>query len=779
MKNLSGRVVKKLGWIFGTILAVAAITAVAWWLLPKPPLLDDVAFSRAIYDRNGSLLRVTLSTDEKFRIFVPLAEISPAVGNVTLFQEDRYFRNHPGVNPFSIARAAAGRLGLGTARGGASTISMQLARLRYHLSTRTVWGKLGQMLRALQIERHYSKAQILEAYLNLAPYGGNVEGVGAASLLFLGKSPAALSLPEAAALGVIPQSPARRVPRVGRENPELSAAYRRLWTRLAASRPGLDPLGAEYVFAAGSRPFAAPHFTSLILGQLAPAAHRPAEIRTTLDRRFQELLERRISDFVGARDSQGIHNAAALLIDPRTMEVLAQVGSADFFDANIDGQVDGTRGRRSPGSALKPFVYALAMDQGLVHPFTLLADAPRRFGDYDPENFDREFAGPIRVADALTRSRNVPAIALAARLSSPTLYQLLVRGGVALTRSEAEYGLTLPLGGGEVTMEELVQLYAALANGGASRPVRRLASDASPAGVRILSPESAFLTLEMLRQNPPPSGHAGGVAWKTGTSNGFCDAWAIAVTGRYVLAVWVGNFNGRNNAAFVGGVTAGPLLFQMLDALRANGGADPEIPAEPPGLNVRKIELCAVSGQLPTAFCQHRVQGWFIPGVSPIGTCEIHREVLIDAATGLRVPTDDGTRVLRREVFEFWPHDLLALFRQAGVPRRLSPPFAPGAEPEMEGMAGSARPRILSPRGDRTYLRRAVDSGSADRGIVLRAQAAADATKIFWFADRVFLGSSASLEPLAWQPSPGSYHVRAIDDRGRSATCLVTLQAAR
>jgi penicillin-binding protein 1C len=778
MKRSSSGRQKWLHAVFRAAVIVGTLAAAGWGLLPKPPLLEDVAFSRTVYDRNGTLLRMTLSADEKFRVFVPLAEISPEIVNVTLFQEDRYFRQHPGVNPFSVARAAAGRIGIGSSRGGASTVSMQLARLRYHLPTRTLSGKFAQMLRALQLERHYSKSQILEAYLNLAPYGGNVEGIGAASLLYFGKSAGALSLPEAVALGVIPQSPARRAPRLEHENRALNAAHQRLWSRLREIRPDLDPLGAEFVVVVGQRPFAAPHFTSQILRAPRPATSPPVEVRTTLDRNLQYLLERRISDFVSTRESHGVHNAAALLLDARTMEVLAQVGSADFFDAAIAGQVDGTRGRRSPGSALKPFVYALAMDQGLVHPSTLLADAPRRFGDYDPENFDRDFAGPIRVADALTRSRNVPAIALAAQLSAPTLYEFLIRAGVRLTRSESEYGLTLPLGGAEVTMEELVRLYAALANGGVSRPVRRLLAEGSSPGIRVLSPESAFLTVEMLRQNPAPAGYASDVAWKTGTSNGFCDAWAIAVTGRYVLAVWVGNFNGQHNTAFVGGATAGPLLFQMLDALRGSD-SDPGVMTDPAGLNVRKVELCAVSGQLPTAACRHRVDGWFIPGVSPIGTCEIHREVLVDIATGLRVSTDDGTRALRRDVYEFWPHDLLALFRQAGVPRRLAPPFAPGAEPEMDGTAGAGRPRILSPRGDRTYLSRAADSPSLDRGIVLRAQAAADATKIYWFADRVFLGSSVSLEPLAWQPSPGSYRVRAMDDRGRSTTCLVTLQVAR
>jgi penicillin-binding protein 1C len=728
-------------------LALAAILVLAllgsvWLFLPQPPPLDGVSWSQRVLDRDGRLLRVTLSADEKYRVHTPLGRVSPELIAATLQREDQHFWNHPGVNPVATLRAtfhaALGHAG----RGGASTITMQLARLRYGLRTRTVRGKLVQIWRALEIERHYSKAQILETYLDLAPYGRNIEGVGAASLMYFGRQPAALSRHEAMALSAIPQSPTRRALRGDAERPP---------------------------------PLLAPHFT--LRASARQATQR--EITTTLDRDLQRLIERRIAAYVEANRRLGVTNATAMLVDARTMDVLAQAGSADFFDGTISGQVDGTRSRRSPGSTLKPFIYALAMDQGLIHPLTMLADAPRRFGGYNPENFDGDFAGPIKACDALARSRNVPAVALDAQLAHPTLYAFLKRGGVALPREESFYGLALPLGGGEVTMEEIVRLYAVLANGGRLRGLQRVLPHTADAGTRLVSPEAAFLTLEMLGRVPRPgTGSAAGdegVYWKTGTSMGFRDAWSVAVFDHYVLAVWVGNFDGSRNSAFVGRTCAGPLLFQMIDAMRGAGRASPRTLAPPRDANLQRVEFCAVTGQLPTAACAHRVTGWFMPGISPIAQCEVHREIFVDNETGLRVSPNDGTREAHREVFEFWPSDLLALFEKAGLPRRRPPPFAPGSGVETIARSGRA-PLIISPAHGRTYAIRADDD--ALRAIPLAAQTDADVARLYWFADRTFLGTTGARETLQWRPSPGTYRLVALDDHGRSGGATVTLQMA-
>jgi penicillin-binding protein 1C len=541
----------------------------------------------------------------------------------------------------------------------------------------------------------------------------------------------------------------------------------------------MESLSADFAALPSARPqLTAPHFVSRVASQVGGES----AIRTTLDAQLQQVLERRISGYIATNSRLGVHNASAMLIDSRTMEVLAEVGSANFFDESIDGQVNGTRSRRSPGSTLKPFIYALAMDQGLLHPLTMLTDAPRSFGSYNPENFDGEFAGPIKAAEALARSRNLPAVTVAAQLAHPTFYEFLKRGGVELPHDESFYGLSLPLGGGEVTMEELVRLYAALANGGRLRPLQRIRSESAVKfGTRLFSPEAAFLTLQMLGQVPVPGANqaAGdaGVYWKTGTSHGFRDAWSVAVFDRYVLAVWVGNFDGRRNATFIGRTCAGPLLFHIIDAIRSERRGVLAHREPPDGANLRQVEFCAVSGRLPSGCCEQRVNGWFIPGVSPIATCEIHREVLLDAATGLRLSADDGTRGVRREVFEFWPSDLQALFEKAGLPRRQPPPFLPGEGAGLELLARSGKaPEIVSPQPNHVYAIRAGDD--SNRTISLKAQADAGVAKLYWFADKAFLGSVPAREALQWQPSPGRYQVVALDDHGRSSSCRMSLQLA-
>jgi penicillin-binding protein 1C len=751
-----------------------AAAFVVWFALPKPPLFDGISFSQCIRDRNGKLLRVTLSADQKFRIWTPLHKISPALIDATVRYEDKYYRHHPGINPVALLRAAL-NLRPGHAHNGASTITMQLARLRYHLRTRTLRGKLVQIVRALELERHYSKAQILEAYLNLAPYGRNIEGVGAASQIYFGKTAAHLTRPESISLSVIPQSPTRRAMFVDRDNPSLNSALSRFGRRDAGALHGQDAcatLARDFrPRALGEHKLLAPHFV-----QQALASEKGRdEIVTTLDLAKQQLIERRIADYIRTNRSRGIRNGAALLVDIRNMDVLAQVGSADFFNAEIQGQVDGTRSPRSPGSTLKPFVYALALEQGLIHPLSILSDAPHSFADYNPENFDREFVGPIRASDALARSRNLPAVELASQLRQPTLYEFLRGAGVKLPRSELLYGLALPLGGAEVTMEDLVRLYATLANNGELRPLRRTSRDPiANRGRSIILPEAAFLTLEMLNLPRPEFGrvysdHAAPVFWKTGTSHGFHDAWSIAVFNHYVLAVWIGNFDGRANGTFVGRIAAAPLVFQIIDSLRMNW-PEPNQPHLPsPGANLKRVSFCAVSGDLPGPHCTQQVEGWFIPGISPIKPCDVHHEVLVDAVSGLRVARDEGTRQLRHEVYEFWPTELLSIFRRAGVPRKLPPPFLPGTTAEFVARSGNA-PRIVSPPDGQKIL------PASARAIPLQAKADADVREIYWFAGKNFIGRAAPQEVISWKASAGRYELIALDDHGRSGSSAVTVQ---
>jgi penicillin-binding protein 1C len=752
--------------ILRPLLLICAVISVVWLLLPKPPLLDGIPFSQVVRDRNGKLLRVALSTDQKFRIWMPLSKISPDLVKATLRYEDKYYSKHPGVNPIALARCAWNLARFHRATAGGSTITMQLARLRFHLHTRNVSGKLEQILRALELERHYSKDEILEAYLNLAPYGRNIEGIGAASLIYFDKAAAQLSGPESVALSVIPQSPSRRALFAERDNQSVNLAQSNWYDRTRGDAHAFS--GREFrARVQRDGKFLAPHFVQQVLEK----SRSREEIVTTLDLEKQQAIERRIADYVAGNRNRGIENAAAMLVDTRTMDVLAQVGSADFDKIDINGQVDGTRSPRSPGSTLKPFVYALALEQGLIHPLSILADAPRSFGDYNPENFDREFLGPIRACDALARSRNVPAVELTSHLAHPTLFQFLKRSGVQLRHPESFYGLSLPLGGAEVSMQDLVQLYAVLANHGELRSLRFTTREPIAPPKKILTPEAAFLTLEMLGNVPRPEMNCADgsgsrpVYWKTGTSHGFRDAWSIAVFDHYVLGVWVGNFDGRANPTFVGRTAAAPLLFQIIDSLRASW-PEPKTPhLPPPDANLKRIEFCALSGDLPNEHCTQRVEGWFIPGMSPIKTCEVHREVLVDRASGLRVPIDDGTRELRREVYEFWPGEFLTLFEQAGVPRKTPPPFLPETGSELAGRTGHS-PRIISPASKEIVL-------ASAKTVPLRAKVDGDVQKIYWFAGKTFIGQAGPNQFLGWEADAGDYEITALDDHGRAASCSV------
>ncbi|MGB5180090.1 MAG: transglycosylase domain-containing protein, partial [Gammaproteobacteria bacterium] len=403
-------------------LVLLAGLVLAWVLCPRPDLYGDIAWSRAYYDRDGDLLRLTLAADERYRLFTPLATIAPAMVEATLLYEDRYFHVHPGVNPAALARAFISTYLSGTRRIGGSTISMQLARIRFGIHSRTWPGKLEQILRALQLERHYSKEQILEAYLNRVPYGRNIEGAGTASQVYFDKPAAALSLPEALSLAVIPQNPGRRNPTRATGRAQLAAARTALFRTWLETHPGDRQRQSQMNLALEFRapealPCTAPHLVTRLDKALA---HTPAgAVQTTVHHALQRLLEEHITQYVQRRQPSGIDNAVALLVNYRSMEVEAYAGSANFLDARIQGQVDGVQARRSPGSVLKPFIYALALDQGIIHPMTLLKDAPRRFGAYTPENYDRGFLGPVFARDALALSRNVPAVHLMSRLETP------------------------------------------------------------------------------------------------------------------------------------------------------------------------------------------------------------------------------------------------------------------------------------------------------------------------------------------------------------------------
>lgn len=746
------------------------------WLDP----LSGVSFSREVYDRNGKLLRLTLSGDEQYRVYRSLPQIDQQLQTAVLLSEDRYFYYHWGVNPISLGRAL---FSLNQDRPyGASTITMQMVRLRDKIYTKSVTGKLWQILRAVEAEFLYSKKQILEAYLNLTPYGANIEGVGAAAQIYFNKSSANLALPESLLLAVIPQNPVKR----SLQDQSQSKAFEardRLYEEWQKEFPGgvaeqsktkMDvklPLISQKI---SQLPFLAPHFVNHVIQQTPDDAK--GVIKTTLDLRVQNWIEQKLAQYIKSKSHFGIHNGAVLLVHKNSREIQAWVGSNDFFDAKISGQIDGITTKRSPGSTLKPFLYALALDEGLIHPQTLLYDSPSSFGQYDPENFDRSYRGPLSAEEALIQSRNVPAIYLASRLKQKSLYQLLNETDMNLPQNEKYYGLAISLGSAEVTPLGVAGIYTALANQGKWGSLRWGFNDGKrTTEKRIFSAESSFMILDMLKKNlrsespllDEVSKSKLPVAWKTGTSYGYRDAWVAGVIGDHVLVVWLGNFDNSPNPALVGREITAPLFFEMTEMLRGKGVIKPSNWENVAGLKVKSTEVCSLTGGFSRGVCPHLKKTWFQPGVSPIDECHVHREFLVSQKTGKRICRVQRDKLARSEVYEFWPSDIIQLFTRYGLPYKKAPAFEEGCGSEEISLVGI--PEIVSPKQDLIYSVRFNEKTGYEK-IPFKAKVDQEIKKIFWFANQKPLGESSPQDALLAELTPGEYEITLVDDHGQVST---------
>jgi len=767
--------------LVGTTLLLIILPG-SYLLCPKPELLPEQGYSRAFLDRNHKLLRLTLAEDQRYRLHISLEKVSPLVQQATVLYEDQNYYQHAGIDIPALFRAFRDTYLLARHKSGASTITMQVARLRWKLKTNNIPGKILQIFRALQLNKHFSKQQILQAYFNLAPYGRNIEGIAAASLIYFNKAAADLSLPEALTLSVIPQNPVHRNPTTQRGFSRLLKARANLFDRWLKSHPQ-DRRQSVFmelplqVRKPENLPFFAPHFINSINQQLPHFKH--GNINTTINLDQQNKLERIVNSYISKQHRKGIVNTTVMLLNYRSMEVEGLVGSANFFNAKIAGQVNGSHALRSPGSTLKPFVYALAMDQGLIHPMSLLKDTPKRFGGFSPENFDQRFLGPVFAKDALIKSRNVPAVNLLAKLQQPDFYQLLLSTGINHLKKPEYYGLALVLGGAELRMQELVKLYAMLANQGELKAIKTLLK-AEPNNTltetkKVLSAEASFLTLDILKDNPPPEAYqqtpltsqsinTNQVAWKTGTSYGFRDAWAIGISGDYVVAVWVGNFNGQGNPVFIGRTAAGPLLFDIFQAINPANGWQIDHGVAPHQLNLKKIAVCTNTGDLPGRYCPSTTQSWFIPGVSPIKVSTVHRAIPIDKKSGLR--HCEGSDNSELKIYEFWPSDLQSIFKQAGLSFKQPPEFAKNCHLHSKSTSGLS-PVISSPQQQLTYVMQTENPQSNQ--LPLSAVVDTGVRQLFWFADNRYIGQMNTDQPLFWKPESGHYTLKVVDDHGRSA----------
>ena len=745
----------------GVTLLLGGLGLAAWIATPPDPALLVPAREQSLTltDRHGVLLRSTRSGDGGLASWVPLDRMDPDLLSAFVELEDRRFFRHHGIDWAAAGRAAWDNVRHGAIVSGASTLTMQLARLLVPID-RSFVGKVEQAAWALRLEAHLSKAAILEQYLNRVPLGQGTSGVAAASALYFGAAPDRLSLAQAATLAGLAHAPSSDNPFVSpsRALRRRAVALARLGAaghalpetiRRAAAEP-LIPHDAAH-------PFLAPHFTSWLLqAEDTSASPRRGVWRTSVDLDLQQAIEAEVRHTVDLLRDKGGRQAAAVVLDNRSGEVLAWVGSPDFW-ADTAGQVDMVVSPRQPGSALKPFLYGLAFDRGAT-PATVLADVATTYqtasGPYHPRNYDRSFHGPVRAREALASSYNLPAVALADRIGFGTLLHGLRQAGfTSLDRSAEFYGLGLALGNGDVTLLALANGYRALANEGSWYPYTTdaQAPGTGPSGapVRVISAASAAQVLDVLADADAripgfglntPFDFPFRTAAKTGTSRHFTDNWAVGVTERFTVAVWVGDFSGRPMQGVSGVSGAGPLLHRavLVTAARYAPGTLPS----PSEAGLVRARICRVSGQLATGRCP-ATDEWFKAGTAPTTLCDWHLE------DGVHLPVEYADWAGRRD---------------EPVPGPLSPvPPVPTV-----GRDETAEFRIVSPQSGDLYR---IPPGVESRYATLGLKAAGGRSgEVRWLVDGQPLSGSR------WVLASGRHQIRAMARSGESATVSIEVE---
>ena len=756
----------------GLLLAVAVLwLADRLWPLPLPK--DDLA--RVVLAEDGTPLWRFADANGVWRYPVQTDEVSPYYLEALLTYEDRWFYQHPGVNPLALGRAAWQNLSGGRVLSGGSTLSMQVARL-LDPHERTLPGKLRQLWRTAQLEWHLSKSEILNLYLNRAPFGGTLQGVAAASWAYLGKSPQQLTRSEAALLAVLPQAPSRLRPdrhperaQVARDKVLRRLAEYQVWPQGAVDEALEEPL----LLAPRLEPSLAP-----LLARRLNRPHSPPLIRTTLDANLQRRLEDLL---LGWRARLPEHTSAAILVvETDTMAVRAYLGSVDINDARRFGHVDMISALRSPGSTLKPFLYGMAMDAGLIHSESLLQDVPRRYGDYRPGNFSMGFSGPVSASSALALSLNLPAVQLLEAYGPKRFAADLRNGGVPLSLPAlAEPNLALILGGAGSRLEDLVSGYSALARGGKSANLRLQPQD-ELVERRMLSPGSAWIIRRILsgqaRPDRDPTAELvqrPSLAWKTGTSYGFRDALAIGVGPRYLIGVWIGRPDGTPVPGQFGLASAAPLMLQVHDVL-SNRDSQRGIvaPVQPVPGSVGVAAICWPLGQPLSKNdpnCRRQRFAWTLDNTTPPTLLAADqplgvglRETLWVDGQGLRVgPQCPGAQP--REV-ALWPAPL-----EPWLPRverreaRLPPASTQCPPPALNSVTALS---IVGVReGDR--LRRPAASQASLR---LSLTALGGDGRRWWFLNGTPLGDSGHQEALnTTLEQPGRYELSVLDESGQTA----------
>lgn len=736
------------------------------FLFPLPSVQRD--YSVTITSADGKLLHGFLTPDHKWRIQAGLNEITPDLKKTFIFKEDKYFRWHPGVNPIAIMRAAVNNLRKGRRTSGASTITMQLARL-LEPAPRTLWVKMREMFRALQLEWRLSKDEILQLYFNLLPYGGNIEGVKSASLIYFGEEPEALSLAQITMLTVIPNDPNQLRPGANADN---LLHWRNHWLEEMQQKKLFpaqmiedalnEPFSSERVEIPREAPHYAYRFRNISSG---------GDVRSTLKPETQHRVEQLAANYVRRLRSMQIGNLAAIVVNNKTMEVEAYVGSAGFNEDAYQGQVDGITALRSPGSTLKPLLYALAIDDGLITPKMVITDVPRNFAGYRPENYDETYRGKVTVEQALSLSLNVPAVELLDKLGVERFTHALSYAGFRwISTNKKKLGLSVILGGCGTTLEELTALFASFANEGIYHPLQYIKESERQFSDTVCSPGAAYMITSILTQLHRPdlpnqyqmAANLPKIAWKTGTSYGRRDGWAIGYNREYTIGVWTGNFPGNGVPELNGAEFAVPLLFNIFNAIQPKQSQDWFAP--PADLDYRLV--CSETGMPPDTFCHHQVMDYFLPGISPSMRCNHLQKQFVNAAQTMSYCRSCLPETGYREVFyPYHAPELIAWYNEMQIPYKAVPPH----NPDCPNVKVAGAPLITSLTDGAEYL---IFKGRKQQ-LMLTCNAESGVGKVYWYLNDRFYKASSPNEKVFFTPDAGNYKVSCSDDRGRNSDVFI------
>jgi len=763
-------------WISGLLrllkrAALAFLTFIILFLLIDLifPVHNDIRYSKLILSTDNKLLNAALSSDQQWRMKAEIKEVNPLLLKTLINKEDRWFRFHPGVNPIALTRALWQNISSGKRVSGASTITMQVVRM-LKPRKRTVANKFLECFKAIQLEMHLSKNEILGLYINLLPYGGNIQGVKAASFLYFAQQPQALSLAQIVTLAIIPNDPNHF--RLGIHNQRI-VKERNFWLNKLSKRGIFDkqalddalaePLNAKRYDA----PKQVPHLARL-LTRMYP--DNPV-INTFINPGIQDFVENTVSNEVIMYRGMGVGNAAVVMIDNHTHAIIAYVGSAGFMESQFQGQVDGASSLRSPGSALKPFLYALAMDRGLITPKTILQDIPQNFNGYRPLNYDETFRGRLTASQALALSLNIPAVDLANRVGVDLFNEKLSHGGLKwIGERKKTLGLSVILGGCGVTLTELTRLYSCLAAGGINYPVRFTQADAMQVADTLFSPQATWMIHEILTGLKRPdlpnnfenSVNLPHIAWKTGTSYGRRDAWSFGYNPEYTVGVWVGNFDGTGVPELSGADFATPVLFKIFNYLAFN--QKPSWFNRPTGLDFRLV--CSESGLPPGESCTNLVMDDYIPAVSPNRKCDHQVPVFVNENADISYCRSCLPQAgYRTELYPNLSPGLIAFYEEEQIPYRKIPPH----NPLCNRVYHNDSPVIASLTDGKEYILYA----NAKQQLQLAFTATSDVTEVYWYINDKFFKEATRGQKLFFTPTAGMIKISCSDDKGRNTDIVV------